>query len=88
VGLDWSGASRAGRKIWEAHIEVTDRPRLVHLNQPFASSPSCAGVRTGFAQWFAALRADIVGMDFCFGLAEPHVAALFSAAGRPRTSEG
>jgi hypothetical protein len=86
VGLDWSGASRAGKKIWDAHVEVVTRPKLVHLGQPFAAKPARDDVLGDFARWFAALRADVVGMDFCFGLQARHVSAVFTAAGRLRSS--
>jgi hypothetical protein len=86
VGLDWSGASRAGKKIWDAHVEVADHPRLVHLGQPFAAKPARDDVLRDFGAWFAALRADLVGMDFCFGLEARHVFAVFAAAGQPHPS--
>ena len=83
VGLDWSGSRAAGRKIWQAHLNVTQHRKIVLavLNQPFVAQVAPASVRSAFAGWFASLRADVVGIDFCFGLHRAHAKRVCAAAG-------
>jgi Protein of unknown function (DUF429) len=83
VGLDWSGSKKAGKKIWQAHLEVNAASKitLLRLDQPFLQRPDKSGVRAEFARWFAGLGASVVGMDFCFGLERRHARQVCAAAG-------
>ncbi len=82
VGLDWSGSKEAGKKIWQAHLDVDASSRIVlkRLDRPFLANPEPSKVRAGFARWFAGLNAQVVGMDFCFGLEKSHARLICAAA--------
>jgi hypothetical protein len=83
VGLDWSGSKKAGKKIWQAHLDVdaASKITLLRLDQPFLERPDKSNVRAEFARWFASLGASVVGMDFCFGLERRHARQVCAAAG-------
>jgi hypothetical protein len=79
LGLDWSGAQNAGRKIWAARVAL-DNPNgssaVLELWRPFAGLPSPRAVAEAFGQWLAEQEFDVAGLDFCFGLHASHMAAL------------
>ncbi|AKF85865.1 hypothetical protein MFUL124B02_17775 [Myxococcus fulvus 124B02] len=68
VGVDWSGAVHAHRKVWAATVEFeAGRARLVSLLRPFVSGGALA-VAEGLGPWLSAQGVDVAGLDFCFSL--------------------
>nr|BDT33804.1 DUF429 domain-containing protein [Myxococcus sp. MH1] len=68
VGVDWSGAVHAHRKVWAATVEFeAGRARLVSLVRPFSSGGALV-VAEGLGPWLSSHGADVAGLDFCFSL--------------------
>jgi hypothetical protein len=82
LGIDWSGAQAARRKIWAARLVVNeDAARVEWVRRPFAALTSGRGMATaqiadGFVPWLERQSFDVAGLDFCFGLAEESMARL------------
>jgi hypothetical protein len=83
LGVDWSGAAKAGTKIWFATLEGARRPRLTSLGRPFLDAPDRDAVYRAFASVLRAQRARVVGLDFCFGIESEQVNRLHRLAGLP-----
>ena len=80
LGVDWSGAADAGRKIAAARLVWTGaRARLDWLTRPFGKAGP-AEVAAKFAGWLDSTAVAVAGLDFCFDLA-----AESMPAGAPRT---
>ena len=80
LGVDWSGAADAGRKIAAARLVwAGDRARLDWLVFPFGKIGP-AEVAARFAGWLDSTDVAVAGLDFCFDLA-----AESMPAGAPRT---
>lgn len=72
LGIDWSGAAKAGKKIWAAMLRVeSGRMRVVWLNQPFRAFDA-ANVAARFAAWLQENDFVVAGLDFCFGISTSH----------------
>ena len=74
LGIDWSGAAKAGKKVWAARIEFggTAGSRLTFVQRPFSHKPKAADVAADFAGWLQTQRLDVAGLDFCFGVSREH----------------
>lgn len=81
IGVDWSGALRAGRKIWAAAICCTEEkpPKVEFVKRPFTGLDA-GGVASKFADWLESESFVAAGLDFCFGVSESHL-----VSGLPRT---
>lgn len=75
LGVDWSGARTARRKIWAARVNL-EEGALTRIWRPFHGSRSAAEVAARVQDWLASERFDVAGFDFCFGLAQSHLVAL------------
>jgi hypothetical protein len=90
IGVDWSGAKNAHRKIWAARlacrgdqgdVEWVDRPFEQRLSRPFGRD-TIRRIVDDFAGWLNEQEFDVAGLDFCFGLAAEHMKKLgLSTAG-------
>ncbi|NTX14006.1 DUF429 domain-containing protein [Myxococcus sp. CA056] len=84
VGVDWSGAAQAHRKVWAATLSFRGgQGHLVQLQRPFTSRGAKA-VSEGLGPWLAAQVADVVGLDFCFSLEASQLVALGLPVTGPR----
>jgi len=74
IGVDWSGASQAGRKVWAAAVYCSEKnpPKLEFVRRPFVGFDA-AGVATQFANWLASEPFVAAGLDFCFGVSRNHL---------------
>jgi len=76
LGVDWSGAQAARRKIWAASLIVDeDAARVGWISRPFAALTAGRGmtiamIANEFVPWLERQRFDVAGLDFCFGLPE------------------
>ncbi|NTX03833.1 DUF429 domain-containing protein [Myxococcus sp. CA040A] len=76
VGVDWSGAAQAHRKVWAATLSFEGgQGRLQCLQRPFTSKGANT-VSEGLGPWLSAQDADVVGLDFCFSLEASQLASL------------
>ncbi len=84
MGVDWSGAKNAHRKIWAARVvcqgnsgivECLQRPFPDRLTRPFGKS-TIASIVDDFGPWLMTQDFDVAGLDFCFGLAAEHMRRL------------
>lgn len=66
-GVDWSGAARAGDKVWVAELDTAARV-VLSVRRPWQRQ-SAAGTVDGVAAWLASLTDAWVAFDFPFGLA-------------------
>lgn len=84
VGVDWSGAVHAHRKVWAATL-VFERGqgRLQLLQRPFTSR-GAQSVSEGLGPWLAAQDANVAGLDFCFSLEAGQLTSLELPSTGPR----
>jgi hypothetical protein len=76
LGIDWSGAREARRKIWAARLRCAGGgAEVASLLRPFPGHTLAEIVR-GLVPWLERQEFDVAGLDFCFGLAAPHMRAL------------
>jgi Protein of unknown function (DUF429) len=84
LGVDWSGAKNAHRKIWAAWlrcegnhgaVERLERPFVVRLRRPFGKS-TISAIAEDFTRWLTSCEYDVAGLDFCFGLAADQMKRL------------
>ncbi len=69
LGVDWSGGTRAGRKIWAARLQFTPGAvELVQLERPFLARPGRDEVIRAFGPWLMEQRVQVAGLDFCLSL--------------------
>jgi hypothetical protein len=69
LGVDWSGGTLAGRKIWAAQVRFTGSgAEVVTLERPFLERPRRADVVRDFGPWLARQKVAVAGLDFCFSL--------------------
>jgi hypothetical protein len=66
-GIDWSGAARAGDKIWVASIDC-ERNAVLDVRQPWKSRTN-PDVTDAVADWLGHLDAGWIGLDSPLGLA-------------------
>ena len=73
LGVDWSGAAHAGRKVWAAAVKFdeTSGPSLEFVKRPFYGQ-SASTVAAGFATWLQSEDFVAAGLDFCFGVSRNH----------------
>lgn len=84
IGVDWSGAAHAHRKVWAATLNFKGgQGCLVQLHRPF-SSRGAQTVSEGLGPWLLAQGADVAGLDFCFSLEASQLAALGLPSTGPR----
>lgn len=85
IGVDWSGAANAGKKIWAVRLLLREAgAELENLGRPFRGKRA-PEVAAGFADWLTEQEFDVAGLDFCFGLAEDQ---FDDEEGMPRTGPG
>ena len=83
VGIDWSGAADAPRKVWAATIVFgAGVPRLEAIRRPF-SEGGAEGVSAALGNWLSSEAYDVAGLDFCFGLERGHIVSLCLPTGGP-----
>ena len=75
LGVDWSGGRAARKKIWAARVDL-DQGALTRLWRPFADCRDPAKVAIAVPGWLAEESFDVVGFDFCFGLAHAQLEVL------------
>ncbi|MBL0276667.1 MAG: DUF429 domain-containing protein [Anaeromyxobacter sp.] len=76
VGIDWSGAADASRKVWAATIVLhPSGPRLESVRRPF-SERGPEAVSSVLGTWLSRGEYDVAGLDFCFGLEASHLSRL------------
>ncbi|MFY2564343.1 DUF429 domain-containing protein [Corallococcus terminator] len=84
VGVDWSGAVHAHRKVWAATLSFKGgQGRLQCLQRPF-SSKGAQTVSEGLGPWLSAQETDVAGLDFCFSLEASQLASLGLPVAGPR----
>ncbi len=66
-GIDWSGAKRAGDKIWVATIDLEQRA-VIDVRRPWASQMN-PGVTAAVSDWISLLESGWIGLDSPLGLA-------------------
>lgn len=83
VGVDWSGAADAPRKVWVATIVFgAGGPRLETIRRPF-SEGGAETVSAALGMYLSSERYDAAGLDFCFGLEKGHISTLRLPTGGP-----
>ena len=72
IGIDFSGAARAGEKIWVAHAQFDSEKLVIHELQSAANLPDGAPERdaalNALTTWLLSFEAPICGFDFPFSL--------------------
>ena len=72
MGIDFSGAARAGEKIWVARAHIENEKLVVHQLQSAAELPGGAPERdvalVALATWLLSFEAPVCGFDFPFSL--------------------
>jgi hypothetical protein len=89
IGVDWSGALRAGRKIWAAAICCTEEkpPKVEFVKRPFTGLDA-GGVASKFADCLESESFVAAGLDFCFGVSQSHPVSGRLEQVRPRSADG
>ncbi|WP_242392211.1 DUF429 domain-containing protein [Anaeromyxobacter oryzisoli] len=83
VGVDWSGAADAPRKVWVAEIVFgAGAPRLEAIRRPF-SEGGAETVSAALGKYLSSETYDVAGLDFCFGLEQGHISSLRLPTGGP-----
>jgi hypothetical protein len=73
LGVDWSGARAARRKIWVARLVVDGAMASVEsVRRPFAALRRGRGITIAeiadeFVPWLGQQSFNVAGLDFCFG---------------------
>ncbi len=75
LGVDWSGGRAARKKVWAARVDLEERA-LLRLWRPFADCGGPEQVAAAVPRWLEEEPFDVVGFDFCFGLARSHMQQL------------
>jgi hypothetical protein len=77
LGVDWSGGTQAGRKIWAAWLRFAPvSVELVQLDRPFLERPARGDVIRAFQPWLMRQAVQVAGLDFCLSLPRPQLERL------------